>query len=340
MAILDLVFSDLFVGKQPTDCWFRPTPDSMCCTPVPEAGFSEIRTLREHLEAYQPDEFTVTWPPLESSQAQAHQSSERMRVRRVDLVGADRVYVCRRFRIPPGPLRSLGVPIPVAQQMLGATAEPGLYLFLGKTGSGKTTTASSFVLERTALYGGSTWTIESPPELEMQGKVGKGHCYQTEVSNDSFVGSAVRGLMRASPNCIFIGELRTRESVRAAISAGNSGHVVVTTFHAGDLASGLSRLTSLAGDDEAMYSLADAFQFGVHLSLYNAVPQAVPERAFTEPNPRGTGSPPRILSVEPLWKSKKNEASLREIIRKGAFHMLSSEIEQQRRMLMNRPLPA
>lgn len=278
------------------------------------------------------------WPEHLVQKAQGRQP-ESFRIRRMDVAGANKLYVCRRYRMSPTSLRSLGVPIPIAQRLLAPTAEPGLYIFFGKTGSGKTTTAASFVLERTNSYGGGTWTIESPRELNMQGKVGRGYCYQTEVSNDSLVGSAVRALMRASPNIIFIGEIRTREAVRAAISAGNSGHMVVTTFHAGDLTSGLTRLTNLAGDDEVSAALADAFQFGAHLSLYNADPQSIPRDAFTAPNAKGTGTPPRILSVEPLWKTTQNEAGLRDNIRKGAFHMLSSEIDQQRRQLMNRPLP-
>lgn len=337
-VILELVFSDLFVGKRPEDCWYKPTPDSLCCTPVPELHHQEVSRLRDHLERDQREEFTIEWPVEHQGPAPDQQKVERMRVRRVSLLGqGNSVFVCRRFSVRPGPLATLGVPVPVAQQMLHASGEPGLYVFMGKTGAGKTTTAASFVLERTALYGGSTWTIESPAELQIQGAVGRGRCYQTEVSHDSFVGAAIRGLMRASPNCIFIGELRTREAVRAAISAGNSGHLVVTTFHAGDLASGLSRLSSLAGEDETRNTLSDAFQFGIHLSLYNAEPQAVPAKALIAPESRGTGTPPRILSVEPLWRSKKNDAALGEIIRKGSFHMLSSEIEQQRRLLMNRP---
>ncbi|MES2879235.1 MAG: ATPase, T2SS/T4P/T4SS family [Pseudomonadota bacterium] len=332
--LTDLAFSDLFVAEDPRLCWFKPTPDSLKCEPVSEELTVEITQLRTYLDGIRGStEFRVVWPQKGSQQ-------HPLRVKKMFVAEGKVVYICRRYRMPAGSLMSLGMPKAVATKLLDANKKAGLYIFFGKTGSGKTTTAASFVLERLHQYGGVCITAENPIELDLQGPQGKGWCYQTEVDSDDAVGERVKDMMRASPNIIFIGEIRTAGAARVAITAGNSGHIVVATHHSADLTSGLSRLAWLAGDEEAKGALADAFQMGVHLCLYNADPSSIPSSAFTIPDSQGTGTPPRVLSVEPLWKSDENASSIASAIRDGQFHMLKNEINLQRRRLMNGgPLP-
>ncbi|MBV5345006.1 MAG: hypothetical protein JZU63_05465, partial [Rhodoferax sp.] len=129
-------------------------------------------------------------------------------------------------------------------------------------------------------------------------------------------------------------------AVREAIAAATSGHLVVATFHAADLVSGLARLSRLAGDDNASAAIADGLRVGVHLSLYNAEPGTIlPAGAFSVPGTKGTGSPPRVLSVEPLWMSGQAIEGLRSIVRDGNFHLLKSEVERQRRNFLMGKLP-
>lgn len=332
MALSDLVFSDLFVADNATTSWYKATPDSLIAQPIPAECTNEFMDLRRHLDSRSGSSaFRLDWPNSEGV---------RLRVERISVAESKVVFVCRRFRLMPGTLASLGMPAAVAEKLLAPDLREGLVVFLGKAGSGKTTTAASFIRERLNHFGGVCWTIENPIELPLQGKHGKGWCYQTEASSDDDIGPAVRNMLRTSPNIIFIGEIRDGLAVREAIAAATSGHLVVATFHAADLLAGIGRLARLAGDDTATSAIADGLRVGVHLSLYNAEPgKSMPGSALSIPDAKGTGTPPRVLSVEPLWLSGQTQAGLRSMVRDGSFHLLKSEVERQRRSFLMGKLP-
>lgn len=332
MTLTDLLFSDLFVAESAATSWFKSTPDSMVAQPVPVECEPELLELRQLLDARTGNsDFRVDWPDA---------SGLRLRIERIRVAESRVIYVCRRFRLMPGTLASLGMPAGVADKLLAPDLREGLVLFLGKAGSGKTTTAASFISERLSLYGGVCWTVENPIELPLQGKHGKGWCYQTEAGSDDDIGPAVRHMLRATPNIILIGEMRDGLAVREGIAAATSGHLVVATFHAADLLSGISRLARLAGDDNASAGIADALRVGIHLSLHNAEPGIVlPGSALSVPDAKGTGTPPRVLSVEPLWMSGKTAEGMRTMVRDGDTHLLISEVERQRRSFLMGKLP-
>lgn len=337
MTLLDLEFSDLFVASEPSECWYKPTPDSLNVVPVAAVYADELIRLHKLLVAQtrsRGPSFRINWPP---------QDGPRMRVGLMQVSTGQSLFVCRRYRMPPGNLTSLGVPPHFARKLTDATLKEGLVVFMGKAGSGKTTTAASCVSQRLQAHGGVCWTVENPVEIPLQGQHGKGWCYQTEVTSDDGIGPAIRDILRASPNIILIGELRDSQAVREAITASISGHLVVTTFHAGDLVSGLSRLAMLADNDKVSAALADALRVAAHLTLHMAEPGKTPPAAalpFTLPESKGTGTPPRILSFEPLWMNSGLRESLQSIVRDGKFEMLSSEVERQRRQaMMSRELP-
>jgi Tfp pilus assembly pilus retraction ATPase PilT len=321
MALQDLLYSDLFVADEAASSWYKSTPDSMVTTPVPADCAVELQALRHALEeratsAARPA-FRIQWP---------EDNGVDLRVGLMRLASGQSIFVCRRFRVAASSLVELGVPDAFASQFMAESLTEGLVVFLGKAGSGKTTTAASFVKERLTRFGGVCWSVENPIELPLEGRHGRGWCYQTEVASDAHIGGATRDMLRASPNIIFIGELRDPLAVREAITASTSGHLVVTTFHAGDLVSGLARLSALANNDKVSAALADSLRVAAHLSLRNAVPG--------HDQPRGTGTPPRVLSVEPMWIKGGESDSLQSIIRKGDFHMLKSEVQRQLRAAM------
>lgn len=328
MSLLDLTFSDLYVAHTATTSWFKPTPDSLTVTPVPHSCTAELAALRAALEAcsakVRRQSFRIEWPV---------DGGPQLRVSEVRVASGRSVFVCRRFRLPAGRLAELGVPPAFARHLLSSDLDEGLVVFMGKAGSGKTTTAASLVKERLTHFGGVCWTVENPIEIPLEGQQGRGWCYQTEAPSDAHIGGSIRDMLRASPNIIFIGELRDSQAVREAITASTSGHLVVTTFHAGDLVSGLSRLSVLANNEKVSAALADALRAAVHLTLRNEDPAAGEAS-------KGTGTPPRVLSVEPIWLTGDNAAGLQSIVREGNFHMLKSEKERQKRSAMTqRPLP-
>lgn len=336
--ILSLEFSDLYVTEQPGLCWYKRTPDSLTVIPVPDPMKDELEQLYGILCAQSKSlgtEFSIAWPPRPA----AGTSREKMRCKLMTLGSRKMVFVCRRFNLIASNMSQLGVPNAFVKQLTSPKLKDGLVIFMGKAGSGKTTTASAFTMERLALHGGVCWTVENPIEIQMEGKHGNGWCYQTQVSSDEGIGPAIRDMLRASPNIIYIGELRDSLAVQEAITAGISGHLVVATFHSSDLINGLVRLSMLAKDEMISAALADSLRAAVHLSLHIHDPNREPPQG-SEPKSRGTGTPPRVLSVEPLWMTGESSDALKSIIRDKSFHMLKSEVDKQRRNAqMARDLP-
>jgi Tfp pilus assembly pilus retraction ATPase PilT len=331
MNITELTFSDLFVAQEPDESWFKATPDSLVTEAVPEDCREELSKLRALLDSSVGNSnFKVDWPD---------KNGIRLRVERKEVADSKRVYVCRRYKLLPLPLTKLGMPKGVAEKLLSNELTEGLVIFLGKAGSGKTTTAFSFTCDRLSKFGGVCWTVENPIELPIQGRHGKGMCYQTEVESEDGIGPAIASLYRATPNIIVIGEVRTSAQVREAIAAGTSGHLVVVTFHASDLISGLARLTRMAGDDNASVALSDALKVAIHLQLHNTEEKPLPGTVLTAQGAIGTGTPPRVLSVEPLWVTGDNREGIKSTLRDGQFHQLKSEIERQKRSFMMDKLP-
>lgn len=332
MDLAELIFSDLFVGTEPAACWYKQTPDSLTAMAVPQDCHAELKQLHQALTSHAgSSSFRVQWPingvkPM------------RLRVERIVTAHGETIFAIRRYNLAPQNLANLGVPHGVAVKLMDRELLSGLVVFFGRAGSGKTTTAGAFLVERLAAFGGVAWTVENPAELALQGQHGKGWCYQVEVPDESQIGPSIRQLMRATPNLILIGEIRDGRAAAEAITAALSGHLVVTTFHAGDLTSGIARLTRLAesAEKETGKSLADALKVGMHLNLQNYDPKI---KAYGMHEVKGTGTPPRVLQVEPLWLTGQNESAIRTILREGDFQQLSSEIERQKRSLMMRGLP-
>ena len=121
----------------------------------------------------------------------------------------------------------LGVP-EVCKRMV--TRPRGLFLVTGPTGSGKSTTLASLINFINENYDHHIITIEDPIEFYHQSK--KSTVNQREIGTDvpSF-SEALRRALRQDPDVILVGELRDLETIEAAISAAETGHVVFGTLH-------------------------------------------------------------------------------------------------------------
>jgi twitching motility protein PilT len=118
----------------------------------------------------------------------------------------------------------------------------GLVLIGGPTGSGKTTTLAALVAEMNARDQRHIIAIEDPIEYEHP----HGTCVveQIEIGVDSpDFATALRAAVRQAPDVIVLGEMRDPESMRIALAAAETGHLVFATVHTTDVASALGRIT-------------------------------------------------------------------------------------------------
>lgn len=143
-------------------------------------------------------------------------------------------------------LETLGLPAPV-RRLAGFDA--GLVLVVGATGSGKSTTLASLINMINRAAHRHILTIEDPVEYlhEDQTSIVR----QRELGPDTpDFASAVRAALREDPDVILVGEMRDVETMRAALTAAETGHVVFSTLHTGNVVGAVSRLVGAFPADE------------------------------------------------------------------------------------------
>lgn len=146
--------------------------------------------------------------------------------------------VFRRVAVGAIPLSDLGLPEVLASLALQPR---GMILVTGPTGSGKTTTLAGMVDHINKNRDVHIVTIEDP--IEVIHNDFRAMVDQREVRVDTadfFV--AMRAAMRQDPDVILVGEMRDPETVRAALSAAETGHLVLSTLHTADAAETVARI--------------------------------------------------------------------------------------------------
>ncbi|HTV55509.1 MAG TPA: type IV pilus twitching motility protein PilT [Terriglobia bacterium] len=149
----------------------------------------------------------------------------------------------------------------------------GLILVTGATGSGKSTTLAAMIDEINSSSPLHIITIEDPIEFYHTDK--KAFISQREIGVDtpSFE-SALRSALRQDPDIILVGEMRDRQTIRTAIAAAETGHLVFSTLHTLDAQETVQRIVSL-------FSAADQKQIRLHLAstLKGIISQRLVRRA-------------------------------------------------------------
>lgn len=124
-----------------------------------------------------------------------------------------------------------------------ALSRRGLVLVVGAAGSGKSTSIASMIDYRNELQTGHILTFEDPIEYLFQNK--KSIINQREIGADaSSLQAAMRSALRQAPDVMFIGEIRERDTMSAALAYAMSGHFVIATMHATNGANALNRIIS------------------------------------------------------------------------------------------------
>jgi twitching motility protein PilT len=146
--------------------------------------------------------------------------------------------VLRKLRFGGPTFAEMGLPDAVRQL---SDESRGLVLVTGPTGSGKTTTLSAMIEHLNHTKQVHIVTIEDP--IEVLFKDDQASIDQREVGNDteSFL-SALRASLRQDPDVILIGEMRDTETVRAALQAAETGHLVMSTLHTVDATETVNRI--------------------------------------------------------------------------------------------------
>ena len=146
--------------------------------------------------------------------------------------------IFRRVRTSAVSADDLGLPEVVTRL---ANEHRGLVLVTGPTGSGKTTTLAAMIDHINRTREVHIVTIEDPIEVLHKDDVASINQREIGVDTDDFA-TAMRAAMRQDPDVILVGEMRDQETVAAALSAAETGHLVLSTLHTIDAAETVNRI--------------------------------------------------------------------------------------------------
>jgi len=137
-----------------------------------------------------------------------------------------------------------------ASRFFKILAEPhGIILITGPTGSGKSTTLYT-ALSQLNVPGRKIITVEDPVEYQLEGV----NQIQVKPQIGLNFSTALRSIVRQDPDVIMIGEMRDLETARIAVQSALTGHLVLSTLHTNDAASGITRLLDMGLEDYLLTS--------------------------------------------------------------------------------------
>ncbi len=221
------------------------------------------------------------------------------------------VWACaRRINTVIPDVEKLGVPSHILGHMQLLGRRDGLILVCGATGAGKTTTAVGLLSYYLRTYGGTALTVEDPVEYLLKGRHGNnGQCFQIEIRKDDDWALALKRSLRWAPRYIYVGEIRTPKAAEQLLRAASTGHLVITTVHAGAVEEALMGIIFLA--EQAMGG-------GVHNML------AAGMTAIIHQTMRDTGP-----QIRYLWTEENAPGDpVRSLIRDNKIGMLSTYIDR------------
>lgn len=163
-------------------------------------------------------------------------------------LGRFRMNLHRERGRPAAAIRALPTRIPRVADLhfthdiaLLAELPRGLVLVCGPTGSGKTTTLAALIAEINGKHARHIVTVEDP--IEYEHSHGRSVIEQVEIGNDARdFPTALRSAMRQAPDVIVVAEMRDPETMRIALAAAETGHLVLATVHATNAAAAVSRV--------------------------------------------------------------------------------------------------
>jgi len=161
--------------------------------------------------------------------------------------------VCRNIQTEIPNFDDLGLP-DILKEVV--EAKNGLVLFVGGTGSGKSTSLAALIDHRNSFKGGHIITIEDPVEYVHKHK--KCIVNQREVGVDTLsFHDALKNTLRQAPDVILIGEIRDRETMEHCLAFAETGHLAISTLHANNANQALDRIINFFPEERRKQLLAD-----------------------------------------------------------------------------------
>ena len=219
--------------------------------------------------------------------------------------------VCRAIPFEVKTTEELLLP-PVVDELAGE--ERGIILLTGTTGSGKSTTLAAIIDRINSSIAKHIVTIEDPVEFLHKDKLSI--INQREVGEDT--GSfkrALRRVLRQDPDVILIGEMRDEETVRTALSAAETGHLVLSTLHTVDAAETVNRIIDFFPESEQRQARA---------MLAGTLKGVISQRLVPTPDGNGRVATCEVLRmtgrVKDMILDEGETGKLPEVIAEGSYY--------------------
>ena len=184
----------------------------------------------------------------------------------------------------------------------------GLVLFVGATGSGKSTSLASLIDYRNTNTAGHIITIEDPIEFVHSHKKSIVNQREVGVDTDSYE-DALKNTLRQAPDVILIGEIRDRDTMEHALAFAETGHLAISTLHANNANQALDRIINFFPEDRRNQLLLD-----LSLNL----------RAFVSQRLIKTTDGKRAAAVEILLGTPL----VQDMIRRGDVHEIKEVMQK------------
>ena len=207
-------------------------------------------------------------------------------------------------------ITSLNLPESIEQF---ATLNNGLVLITGPTGSGKSTTIASLIDYVNTNYPKHIITIEDPVEFIFTNKKSIVSQRQVQIDTASFP-DGIKYALRQDPDVIFIGEIRDRETVTAALKAAETGHLVFATIHTNDAIQTVNRIVNMFEPSDRDF---------VRQQLAAVLRGTVSQKLVPLSTSSGRRPAVEMLVVTPTVKDFIEKDKLEEIydlVKKGSFN--------------------
>lgn len=219
-------------------------------------------------------------------------------------------------------LRLVGTQVPAPEKLGIPTSvvdlydrKRGLILVTGPTGSGKSTTLASLIDKINNNRDAHVITLEDPIEYLHQHKLSMVNQREIGLDSQSYA-NALRAALREDPDVILVGEMRDFETISVAITAAETGHLVMSTLHTIGAASTVDRVIDVFPPHQ---------QQQIRVQFANVLEAVISQQLL--PTSDGAG---RVAAFEVMHANH----AVRNLIREGKSHQLVSVMQTNRKMGM------